>query len=388
LRPLLVSPSRAKLLPGGIGAVFALAVALTATSSRAADMDPTPERLVLQRPNVPAGETCQSIAANPEAAFKAGPNAKPSDFSCLPDNAAFRNMVSELGFAVAPTAFHPARTTGIGGFALTLEASFTKINADDFSQAENGSAKNPATRQYWHDGTQGAQDANTKVFARRNDAPDSLIQVYSLKARKGLPFGLELAGALGYVANTTMWVGGADVRWSLLEGFRTGVLGILPDLAVGGGVRTVTGTSKFHLTVVGIDAQLSKPVPIGDFSTITPYVGYQRLIIFGDSLVVDSTPNVDPAEQCGYAGTDPNGAPICRHRLSNGLPNNADYNNNFAFDKVRVHRHRGIFGVSYRYEILYLASQFLIDLTPPNDENPGLSSSRQWTMSFEAGVFF
>jgi hypothetical protein len=308
----------------------------------------------------------------------------PNNFPCAPDNVAFANMISELGFAVAPTAFHPARTTGIGGFALTLETTFTKINADSFSTASDGTRT-----QYWHKGTQGSQDQSTKAFPTENTSPDSIIQVYSLKARKGLPFGLEVAGALGYIANTTMWVGGADVRWSLLEGFRTGALGILPDFAVGGGVRTVTGTSKFHLTVVGIDAQLSKPIPVADLSTVTPYVGYQRLIIFGDSVVVDTTPNVDPADQCGYAGDDPvTGEKLCKHHLSNGAPNNGDFNNNVTFDKVRTHRNRGILGVNYRYELLYLATEFLIDLTAPNEENPGLSDTRQWTISFEAGVFF
>lgn len=345
-------------------------------------MDPTPERLVLQPPNLPPGQTCQSVASNPEAAVKAG--ALPNAFPCGPDNVAFANMVSELGFAVAPTAFHPARTTGFGGFALTLETTFTKINADSFSTGADGSRT-----QYWHKGTQGAQDASSKTFPTENTSPDSIIQVYSLKARKGLPFGLEIAGALGYVANTTMWVGGADVRWSLLEGFRTGSLGILPDFSVGGGVRTVTGNSKFHLTVVGIDAQLSKPIPVADSATVTPYVGYQRLIIFGDSVAVDTTPNVDALEQCGYAGDDPNtGEKQCRNHLSNGAANNGDFNNNVTFDKVRTHRHRGILGLNYRYEMLYLASEFLIDLTPPNDENPGLSDTRQWTLSFEAGVFF
>ena len=55
---------------------------------------------------------------------------------------------------------------------------------------------------------------------------------------------------------------------------------------------------------------------------------------------------------------------------------------------MRTDRHRGIVGINYRYEILYLAGQFLFDLTPPNDENPGLNPTRQWTLSLEAGVFF
>jgi len=100
-------------------------------------------------------------------------------------------------------------------------------------------------------------------------------------------------------------------------------------------------------------------------------------------------PNVDALEQCGYTGQDPRtGTPQCRNKLSSGADNNGDFNNNIVSGKVRTHRHRGIIGVNYRYEVLYLASQFLVDLTPPNDENPGLSATRQWTLSLEAGVFF
>ncbi|MDB4993696.1 MAG: hypothetical protein JWM74_1128 [Myxococcaceae bacterium] len=363
-------------------AALAAVLAFAGGSARAASMDPAPERMVLQPPNMPAGQTCQSIAQDPEVAVKAGQ--LPNAFPCRPDNVAFRNMVSELGFAIAPNAFHPARTTGLGGVALTLEASFTKINSNALSRATDGTTTN-----YWQKGTEGTRDVNTKSSANFNLSPDSLIQIYSLKARKGLPYGLELTGSLGYVSNTTLWVGGADLRWSLLEGFRTGALGIVPDFSIGGGVRTLTGTSKFNLTTVGIDAQVSKPITLADSAVITPYLGYQRLIILGDSLIVDGTPNVDALQQCGYAGPDPqSGAPTCRHKLSNGADANADFNNNFTFEKVRTHRHRGIFGVSYRYEILFLASQFLIDLTPPDAENPGLNSTRQWTLSFEAGVYF
>ena len=372
--------SRAVLLFGQAAVLLGFA-----GEARAETMDPTPERLVLQPQGLPGGASCQGIAADPEsvlhAPFQAGQ--VPNQFGCRPDNMAFKNMISELGFAIAPTAFHPARTTGVGGFALTFEASYTKINSDGESTAPDGTKT-----KYWHQGTQGAVDPNSKKFSITNSSPDSLIQLYSLKARKGLPFGFEITGALGFIANTSMWVGGADVRWSLLEGFRTGAMGILPDVSIGGGVRTITGTPKFTLTAVGIDAQVSKPIAIADSASLTPYVGYQRLFVFGDSTVVDTTPKVDPSAQCGPSGNDTMGAPICRNKLSNGAPNNGDYNNNVVFEKVRTHRHRGIVGLSYKYEILFLASQFLIDLTPPNDENPGLSPNRQWTLSFEAGVYF
>lgn len=350
-----------------------------ATPARAGDMDPAPERLVVQPANLPPGQTCQSVAADPGALVAAG--LRPADFPCRPDNASFRNMVSELGFAIAPNAFYPARTTGIGGFAVSLEASYTRISP--------GRTAPGAAAPYWHLGTRGAQDPSTNRFSASNDAPDSLLQIYAVKARKGLPLGFEIAGSLGTIANTGMLVGGGDLRWSLMEGFRKGPLGILPDVSLGTGVRTVTGTSKFYLTTVGIDVKMSKPIALADSAQIIPTFGYQRLFIFGDSNVIDATPNVDAAQACGYDGADPvTGAPRCRNKLPNGVDNNGDFSNNFTFQKVRVHRHRGIVGLNYRHEIIWLGSQFAFDITEPKDENPLLVGSRQWTLSFEAGVFF
>ena len=219
-------------------------------------------------------------------------------------------MISELGFAIAPNAFYPARTTGIGGFAVSLEASYTKINADKTTGETGG--RDP----YWHLGTQGAQDPNTKQFSTINNSPDSILQIYSIKARKGLPLGFELAGSLGTIANTGLWVGGGDVRWSLLEGFRTGALGLLPDFSIGGGVRTLTGTSKFSLTTAAFDVKMSKPIALADTSQLIPTVGYQRIVIFGDSNVIDSTPNVDALTQCG------SGRPRPEHRRT-ALPQQA-----------------------------------------------------------------
>lgn len=363
----------------GVLAAITLGVPLEA---RAADMDPTPERLVNQPAGLPAGQTCQSIAADPGAAVSAG--LRPRDFPCRPNQLAFRNMISELGFAIAPTAFYPARTTGIGGFQVSLEASYTGIQADRGVASSNG-----GTMQYWHLGTRGPRDPNTKQSSIVNASPDDVLQVYALKVRKGLPLGFEIAGSFGYVSNTTLWVVGGDARWSLLEGFRTGALGFLPDVSVGGGVRTVTGTSRFYLTALGIDARISKPIALQDSAQLVPALGFQRLIVFGHSNVVDSTPNVDALEQCGFAGPDATtGAPTCRNKLPNGADANGDFANNFAFDSVRVHRNRGMIAVNYRYEMIWLGSQVAFDISDPKDENPGIVGKRQWTLSLEGGVYF
>ncbi len=353
----------------------------TAPTAFAGEMDPTPERLVVQPPSLPAGQTCQSVAANPGVAVAAG--LSPQSLQCRPNHQAFANLIAELGFATAPTAFYPARTTGIGGFQLTFEASYTRINAD--RTLLNDGQKT----QYWGAGTRGQDDPNSKQKAPQNNEPDSLLQVYALKARKGLVLGLEIAGSFGYVANTTLWVSGGDLRWALLEGFRNGPLGAMPDVSIGGGVRTVTGSSKFYLTTVGIDVRVSKPVNMFDSAQLTPSVGFQRLIIFGDSNVLDSTPNVDALAQCGYEGANPtNGTPVCRNKLPNGADANGDFGNTFTFEKVRVHRSRGLVALNYRYEILWLGSQFAFEIPDPKEENPALVGSRQWTLSFEGGVFF
>jgi hypothetical protein len=364
---------------------------LGAAQAQAGGMDPTPERLVYTPPGLPNGLTCQQFAANPGLISGQLPQV-PSHYACQPNNVAFKNLVSELGAALAPSTMHPARTVGFGGFVLSLEATYTSINADEYTHSGPGPAM-----QYWHYGTQGSVDPAGN-YSTTDNSPDSIIGVYTLMLRKGLPFGFELGGALGYVQNTSLWTLGADLRWALLEGFRTGVLGYVPDVAVGTGVRTMTGSSKMYLTTVGIDVELSKPFTLADEAQLTPYIGYQHLMIYGNSAVLDATPNVDALQQCGYIGRNADGSPNCTNRIpgppnaQTGAPttvaNDADFNNNVTFDAVRINRERGFVGVTYRYELLYLGAQFLVDLVSPNAVDSDLSGTRQWTIGLQAGAFF
>jgi hypothetical protein len=170
---------------------------------------------------------------------------------------------------------------------------------------------------------------------------------------------------------------------------------------------------------------------------LTPYIGAQYLIIYANSSIVNLTPNVDPVQQCGYAGqnvkdnplapgntgwTVPgangkgdqtstkwpigqfDGSPVCKNKLSNGAANNSDFNNQSVFHKQTFNMWRGVAGLTYRYELLYVAGQFALDMEDPSAENSNLqggpqgvngspttfnlAGSRQWTLSLEAGVFF
>jgi hypothetical protein len=281
---------------------------------------------------------------------------------CRARDGDFSKLVAQYGFAVAPSAMHSARSTGFGGFELALEGDYTSID----NKAD-----------YWKNGTQGPQDPTSKRFSTVNAQPASVLQLYQMKIRKGFPFGLELTGAFGWLASTSMFTIGADIRMSILEGFRTGIPAIFPEISVGGSVRTVAGTPEMQLTVAGFDAQISKPIPIAGSLIITPYGGYQWIRIFGDSGLVDFTPNTDPVAACGFKGTNTPATPDPRTPYRDGTPvcsakgSGDDFNNTGVFNPVRLTRHRIDFGLQFRVQMVKLGVHFVTDLTSPEAANQG-----------------
>lgn len=335
-----------RLLP--IAAVAASTLALTG-EARAESMDPALGRLVLD-------ENCRQAGPgggdfyNPSAGFR----------RCQPNNAAFAKLVTQLGSVVAPPATHPARTTGFGGYRFGIQGQYTSIDAD---------------APYWQDGTQGPPDETTGQASVTNRDPSSIMQMYNLYLAKGFPFGLELGAGFGFLVNTSIIAGGGDVRIALFEGFRESIPGFIPDLGVGGGVRTITGTSELKLTVASLDTQISKPIPIAGTVTIHPHIGYQLLWIFGDSGLIDLTPNTDEVSGCGYSGEnnpatpDPSkpgvydGQPVCGN-------SSADFNNSVVFDKAHfINRHRINFGAQLRYQMIQFGVSFLTDVVSPASAN-------------------
>src|SRR5690606_21756076 len=195
--------------------------------------------------------------------------------TCRPDDAAFLNLVHQFGMAIAPSAMYDGRTTGYGGFEIAVEGTYTAVNGD---------------ADYMKRGTRGPGDPVSGRASEENDSPASLLQLYSLRVRKGFGFGFETGLQFGFMPNTSLVSGGADIRMSILEGFRRGVPGYLPDFAIMGSARTITGTAQVQLTVAAASAVLSKPLTIAQTAVVTPWVGYQHLFIFGDSGVIDFTP--------------------------------------------------------------------------------------------------
>jgi hypothetical protein len=342
---------------GWITAAVALVAAIAVPRQAAADtMDPALARLVTDE-SCRAPGTQGGLYYNPTSTYN----------RCGTNDPAFAKLMAEWGFALGPTAMHPARTTGYGGFDLAFEGTFTKITSG---------------ADYWKLGTQGRQDPNNKLFSTVNTGPDDLLQVYAMKTRYGfaplaVPLGLlgfELGTKIGFMGNSNIGLLGADVRISLLEGFRTGLPAIFPDITAAGSVTTITGTSEFQLTVAGFDAMLSKPIPIAGSVIILPYAGYSYTYTFGDSGLIDLTPNTDALNYCGYGGgnttatPDPgktyrDGQPVCKAGTS------ADFNNTVVFDAVRLQRHRIAAGLQFRFQMVRVGAHFVTDATDAASAN-------------------
>lgn len=315
---------------------------------------------------------------------------------CEGDSVAFKRLMAEYGVAFAPTAMHSARTTGFGGLRIALEGSYTGIDED---------------AEYWRRGTRGEKGSDG-VTPIENTSPDGVLQLYSLKLTKGFGMGVELTGAFGMMPHTELMNAGIDLRLGLLEGFRDGFLGHLPDFAVGAGVRTVTGAPALHLTIAGLDARFSKPLVFGDTWSLSPWIGYQFLWILADPRVVDFTPGTDALDECHYSGDnapdnpdpaknpDPGGPTVL-----DGQPSCAevdgeagsihDYNQYGVLDDARLERHRLMVGARAQYEFVALGAQVTADIVDPadaqnteEDKQALKGTPSQWTLSIEAGVAF
>lgn len=292
------------------------------------------------------------------AALEAGPGGQPH---CVPDQAAFKRLVSQYGFALAPSALPSARAPGFGGFELALEAVFTSLSSGE---------------RYWQDGTQGPVDGSTGAPAPRHAAPPSLLQLYSLRFRRGFGFGLELSGVFGLIPRSSLLSAGVDARLALLEGFRRdAVLRYVPDVALGGGVRAITGSPELSLRVTSLELVLSKPFPLLGSGVVTPWLGLQQLWISAGSGTVDLTPGTDAQN------TPPGAAP--------------DVENDAEFGDVTLERRRVLVGVGYRFELLKAGVQIMTDLVSPSsaqssdaDADDLAGEARQWAVALELGAAF
>lgn len=146
----------------------------------------------------------------------------------------FKELSKEAGAAMAYRNAAPAAPLGITGFDIGAEVSFVDIKKDS---------------EYWR-------------AALGNDAA-SYLYIPSLRARKGLPFGIDMGAMYSYVPDSNVKIYGFEVSKALLEG-----TAVTPALGVRASYTKLAGVNDLDMQTVALDANISK-----GFAIITPYAG-------------------------------------------------------------------------------------------------------------------
>jgi hypothetical protein len=146
----------------------------------------------------------------------------------------FKSLSKEAGAAIGYRNMAPAAPLGITGFDIGGEVSAISID------------KNST---YWN-------------AAFGNDAPSYLI-IPKIRARKGLPFGIDVGAMYSYVPDSNIKLYGAELSKSILDGSLA-----TPAIGVRATYTKLAGVSDLGLQTYGVDASISKGILF-----ITPYAG-------------------------------------------------------------------------------------------------------------------
>jgi hypothetical protein len=275
------------------------------------------------------------------------------------DDAAFRTLSSELGTMIAPQPMDPADSLGLSGFALSADFSVNTISGSE---------------RYWRDATRGESS---------NVAPT--LQVMG---RKGLYPGLEVGAGAVHVFDSRMWALAGYGKIAFHEGFHHLPI---PSVAIRVTGSRLLGAKDFNMTTAAPAITVSHLFGLGKSFSLTPYLGYEALIIISRSTVLDATPScdefqepVDPPsgiynDECVDAG----GAPI-----DQSLPSEFVFKNAGA-----IVRHRPHLGVRMLFSVIRLGFEAMF--TPPGKSTGTISgndvadsSGFQQQYTFSVGLDF
>lgn len=191
----------------------------------------------------------------------------------------FRYLVNELGTVIAPRVLAPADTLGMSGFEFTMVSTFA-----DISESED-----------WWTGQPGSP-VFQGVNADGRGLPRAMF-VPSVHIRKGLPYSVEVGVTGSYLAYSSMFSLGAEIKTAIYESYYRWVPALGARLAFG----TLFGTPELTLTTAEADILASLPIGIGGVVQLNPYVGGGVMVVDATSGLIDETPWEvdDPKDQRG-----------------------------------------------------------------------------------------
>lgn len=172
----------------------------------------------------------------------------------------FEKLSLEMGLALSSVTGAPAETLGHSGFEFGFEWNMARVNADQ-------------------------KVGDRYVWAVADNKPNEWLLIPAFHVRKGFPFSFEVGTRVQYISQTEMAALTAEAKWALNEGFI-----YVPDLAVRGHGTRLVGNRDYDLTVAGIDIGISKEVGLAGMLTLTPYAGWDIIVVNASSNIIDFDP--------------------------------------------------------------------------------------------------
>ncbi|NVB40839.1 hypothetical protein G6O69_23575 [Pseudenhygromyxa sp. WMMC2535] len=175
-------------------------------------------------------------------------------------NQDFRSLASEVGVLMAPKPVDPADSLGLSGFAISADVTINTLGGDEA---------------YWQDTSRGA---------------DNVAPTLQVMGRKGLWPGIELGAGATHLFDSRMWTISGYGKIALHEGFHHMPI---PSIAIRGMFSRLLGARDLDMTTVSADISISHVFGVGKTFSITPYGGYQALMVFARTGILDATPGHD-----------------------------------------------------------------------------------------------
>ena len=230
------------------------------------------------------------------------------------DDEAFRSLSSELGTLIAPKPVDPADSLGLSGFAVSADFSLNTISNN---------------RGYWLVSTNGA---------------DRAVPSMQIMGRKGLWPGIEVGGGATHLFDSRMWALAGYGKISIHEGFHHLPI---PSIALRASVSRLLGAKDFNMTTVAPAITVSHLFGLGKTFSLTPYVGYEALVILSRSQVINANPSCDPFPDA--YNEDPE---ACDFPVGGGETINQPASE-FVFDNAgAIVRHRPHFGARIIFSVI------------------------------------
>ncbi len=207
---------------------------------------------------------------------------------CTPgvNKAGFSDYITQMSEALGPAFMGPANTLGFKGFELTLNTSFTPVQANSevwtgYGGTQPGVARNPGTLMY----------AN------------------QLRFRKGLPYSIQIGASVTHLYESSLWGIGLDLSWSFVEGFKRA-----PDVGLVVSFGTVLGMTDIQTFQLNAALIVSKSFSVAGLFSFEPYVAYNMMFVMAGTHV---TSQWSPDGYGGQFAIDPQY--ILRHRVEIGM---------------------------------------------------------------------